>query len=182
LTTLSPLTPDEYADWLAVSIPAYARDKVDAGQWNEAESLAKSRAEVDEQLPQGMATPDHHFYAIRDAAETQSVGVLWIAAQTRGERRIAYVFDVWIRPAHRRGGHARRAFAALEDRVRELGLSGVSLHVFGHNAAARALYASLGYEPTNLILFKDVAIAPVRRQVRTTGSSLSAGSKPNTCA
>ena len=45
---------------------------------------------------------------------------------------------------------------AVETRVRELGLGAIALHVFGHNAPARALYASLGYEPTNLHLLKKL--------------------------
>ena len=74
-------------------------------------------------------------------------------------RRIAYVFDLVIKPAYRRQGHARRAFEALEHQVRALQLDGISLHVFGHNAAARALYESLGYAPTNIMMFKSITRA-----------------------
>ncbi len=157
MTTLSPLTPAEYDAWRDAAIPAYARDKVAAGQWNEAESLDKARAEVDEILPQGLATPGHHLYAIRDAAHVDSVGTLWIEAQQRGSRRIAYVFDLAVAPAHRRQGHGKRAFMALEHQAHALGLDGVTLHVFGHNAAARALYASLGYAETNVVMSKDLS-------------------------
>ena len=76
--------------------------------------------------------------------------------QRLGARTVAYVFDLGVKPAHRRQGHARRAFVALEAQVRELGLDGISLHVFGHNAAARALYDSLGYAPASLTLFKPL--------------------------
>jgi len=40
--------------------------------------------------------------------------------------------------------------------ARTLGLSGIALHVFGHNSGAQALYASLGYQITNLNLFKPL--------------------------
>ena len=156
MTTLSPMRPDEYAAWRAASIPAYARDKVAAGQWSEAESMEKSRAEVDQLLPQGLATPGHHLWAIRDAAHLDSVGALWVAEQQHGTRRIAYVFDFSVKPQHRRQGHARRALLALEQRVGELDVEGISLHVFGHNAAARALYESLGYAATNITMSKPL--------------------------
>ena len=58
-----------------------------------------------------------------------------------------------------REGHALRAFVALEDEVRRLGLSGIALHVFGHNTGAQALYAKLGFHPTNISLYKPVAAA-----------------------
>ncbi len=156
MTTLAPMTPAEYAAWREESIPNYARDKVAAGQWSAAESLEKSRAEVDGLLPLGLATPGHHLWAIRDAAHAESVGSLWVAEQRLGPRRIAYVFDFGVKPAHRRQGHARRAFLALEEKVRALDVDGISLHVFGHNAAARALYESLGYAAVNITMFKPL--------------------------
>jgi ribosomal protein S18 acetylase RimI-like enzyme len=40
--------------------------------------------------------------------------------------------------------------------ARRLELSGIGLHVFGHNAGARLLYERLGYETTNLNMFKTL--------------------------
>jgi len=51
---------------------------------------------------------------------------------------------------------ATAAFAALEGEARARGLAGIGLHVFGHNPGARALYEKLGYETTNLHMFKKV--------------------------
>jgi len=61
---------------------------------------------------------------------------------------------VHIEPGHLRKGYATRAFSVMEEKVRSLGLAGVGLRVFGHNVAARALYAQLGFQPTDLTLFK----------------------------
>lgn len=158
MTTLRRMTGDEYAAWVEASVPAYAEDKVASGQWPQAESLELSRKEHDELLPQGLATPENHFFTIVDG-EGAPVGSLWIAAQSRAGARIAYVYDVGIRPERQREGHAYRAFVALEDEARRLGLGGIGLHVFGHNIGARALYAKLGFEPTNLHLFKPLARA-----------------------
>ncbi len=158
MTTLRRMTEDEYAAWVDATVPAYAEDKVASGQWSAAESLALSRKEHDELLPQGLATPENHFFTIVDA-QGAPVGTLWIAEQARGGARIAYVYDVGIHPERQREGHAHRAFVALEDEARRLGLAGIALHVFGHNTGARALYAKLGFEPTNLHLFKPLAHA-----------------------
>ena len=87
------------------------------------------------------------------------MGILWIAAQHRAGSRIAYVYDVVIRPEYRRYGHATRAFKALEGEVRNLGLSGIALHVFGHNVGAQSLYAKLGYRPTNINMYRPVEAA-----------------------
>ncbi len=155
MPTLRPMTPAEYAAWAAQTVPAYAADKVASGQWSEPESLELSQKEYDELLPLGLETPDNHLFTILDA-EDVPVGMLWFAVKTRFDARIAYVFDVGVRPERQREGHALRAFQALEAELRNLGLFGIALHVFGHNAGARALYAKLGFQPTNISLFKPL--------------------------
>lgn len=158
MTTLRPMTACEYAEWLAESVPAYAADKVASGQWTQEESLERSKKENDELLPQGLETPDNFLFTIVDSSSA-AVGMLWFAVKTKFNARIAFVFDVSVKLERQREGHAMRAFKDLEEEVRRLGLAGIALHVFGHNAGARALYAKLGYEPTNISLFKPLARA-----------------------
>jgi ribosomal protein S18 acetylase RimI-like enzyme len=155
MPVLRSMTQAEYGEWLKEAIPAYAADKVASGQWSEDESLHLSMKEHEELLPQGLTTPDNFLYTIEDSDATP-VGVLWFAVKSRFNSRVAYVYDVEVQPHQRRKGHAYRAFCALEQEVRRLGLSGIALHVFGHNADAQALYAKLGFRPTNINLFKPV--------------------------
>lgn len=160
MPVLRPMTQAEYVEWIKLTIPAYAADKVASGQWSEDESLQLSRKNLEELLPQGLSTPDNFLYTIEDS-DGNPVGVLWFAVQTRFNARVAYVYDVEIWPHQRRKGHAYRAFGALEQEVRRLGLSGIALHVFGHNAEAQSLYAKLGFRPTNINLFKPVGASDV---------------------
>jgi ribosomal protein S18 acetylase RimI-like enzyme len=155
MPVLRPMAQAEYAEWLKATIPAYAADKVASGQWSEDESLNRSTKEHEELLPQGLTTPDNFLYTIEDSDGTP-VGVLWFAVKSRFNSRVAYVYDVEIQPHQRRKGHAYQAFCALEQEVRRLGLSGIALHVFGHNTDAQALYTKLGFRPTNINLFKPV--------------------------
>ena len=159
MPTLRPMTDAEFAGWLADAIAIYANEKVSSGAWTADAALARSAQEHTDLLPQGLATPDQHLHALCDDAG-ERVGWLWFGVTQWFGQRVAYVYDVSVQPARRRQGHARRALQALEPRVQALGLAGVALHVFGHNGAARALYAGLGYEPTNLNLFKPVADVP----------------------
>ncbi|MEO8278378.1 MAG: GNAT family N-acetyltransferase [Ideonella sp.] len=158
MTILRRMSQPEYVVWLAEAIPEYAADKVASGEWADDVALALSRKEFDELLPDGVETAENHLFTVSSAQGTP-VGVLWFAVKTKFDARIAYVFDVVIHEEHRRKGHARRAFLAMEDEVRKLGLTGVALHVFGHNTGARALYEALGYLPTNLSLFKPIGPA-----------------------
>ena len=154
-SALRPMTPAEYAEWVEQSIAAYALDKVASGQWSAETSLELSRKENSELLPLGLDTPGNHLFVVVDR-EAAAVGMLWFAVKKKFGADIAYVFDVSIRPERQREGHAARAFLALEEKVRDLGLAGIALHVFGHNDAARALYAKLGFRATNISLFKPI--------------------------
>lgn len=150
------MTEPGFAAYFAVAIPDYARAKVESGEWTETASLELSRQGYAELLPQGLATPDNFIYAIRDSATQASVGMIWFSAQERAGKRIAYVYDVYVNAEYRRTGYATRAFIALEDEVKRRGLSGIALHVFGHNTGALALYQKLGYQPTNIDMFKQL--------------------------
>jgi ribosomal protein S18 acetylase RimI-like enzyme len=158
VTVLRPMTDSEYADWVAEAIPAYAHDKVASGQWSAEAAIELSTNEHHELLPAGLQTPDNFLFTIEDDAG-RAVGMLWFAVQIKFSSRIAYVFDVSIRPERQRQGHAFQAFRALEAEVKRQGLTGIALHVFGHNAGAQALYARLGFQPTNISLFKPVVAA-----------------------
>jgi ribosomal protein S18 acetylase RimI-like enzyme len=168
MPVLVPMTEPEYLAFVAAAIPGYAADKVAAGQWTAEESLALAKKSFDELLPAGRRTADNHFLTILDV-ESVAVGSLWIAVQARAGEPIAYIYDLAIDPAHQRRGHATGALRALEEEVRTLGLAGIALHVFGHNVGAQALYAKLGYEPTNINMYKPVAKAGAEHPPRSGG-------------
>lgn len=160
MTVLSPMTEPEFAAYLQIAIPEFAQDKIDSGQWAPEQALELSRSGYAEMLPQGVLTPDHYLFTLRDAGTGQDVGMLWFAAQVRGSQRIAFVYDVLVRTPYQRQGHARRAFAALEERAGTLGLTGIALHVFGRNTGAQTLYHQLGFETTNINMFKQLPGVP----------------------
>ena len=157
MTTLFPMSEAVFAEYMAKSIPDFAREKVASGQWSRESALELSRRGFETLLPQGLATPDNHIFEIR--FETETVGMLWFAVQERAGQKIAYVYDVMIDPVQQRKGHGTRAFLALEDKARTLGLSGIALHVFGHNPDAHALYVRLGFQPTNISMYKPIGPA-----------------------
>ncbi len=159
MTVLMPMNEAQFQRYLQVSVPQFAAEKVRSGQWAQAEALELARKSMQDSLPQGLATPDNYLYVLehgphRHGPHREVVGMIWIAALQRGDRRVAYVFDVMVDEPHRRKGHAASAFAAIEEKALELGLSGVALHVFGHNPQAHALYVKLGYITTNINMFK----------------------------
>ena len=149
---LRPMTKDDYERWLPGNIAEYAAEHVKTGRWTAAEAPRKAREEFDRIAPQGMATPDHVFYSIVRTSDGTPVGMLWIHAQRPQQR--AYVFNIEIFAPFRRKGHATQALRLLETEARDMGLTSIGLHVFGHNIAAVGLYGKLGYAPTNINMAK----------------------------
>jgi ribosomal protein S18 acetylase RimI-like enzyme len=157
MTLLVPMSPEVHAEVLSASIADYARDNVTAGRWPAVGALERARSEILALLPQGLATPDHHLLEIRASADGTRVGHLWFAIESRHGQRAAFVFDLAIRPPHRRQGHARRALVALETLARELGAQSMGLHVFAFNESALALYRGLGWRVTSLNMIMPLA-------------------------
>jgi ribosomal protein S18 acetylase RimI-like enzyme len=158
MSPLRPMTEAEFAAWCDAIVPDYAAEKVKSGDWLESEALMRSRESLDTLLPCGIDTPDNHLFAIV-GPDGDSVGMLWFAVKERSGSRIAYVYNIAIHPECRRQGHAERAFEALEHEAHRLGLRGVFLHVFGHNHGALSLYEKLGFEATDITMFKPLGEA-----------------------
>jgi ribosomal protein S18 acetylase RimI-like enzyme len=149
------MTDAEFAAWRPDSIRRYAAEKLRSGAWDEASSLARAEAELSKLLPKGLATVDHHLFTVQDA-DGRSVGMLWFARVDRAGTPVAYLYELAIWPDHRRQGHAQAAMRAFEQRARDAGCAGVGLHVFGHNLEARQLYAKLGFQDTNVNMYKPL--------------------------
>ena len=150
------MTAEEFSQWRDQSIPAYAADKVRTERWTEQESLAEAEKEFRTLLPEGLNSTGHTLYTIADQSG-QGVGAVWLARAERTTGPIGYIYDLVVWEAHRRKGHAEHAMRLLEAEAVKLGFNGLALHVFGHNLSAQALYRRLGYEPTNINMFKPVA-------------------------
>lgn len=84
------------------------------------------------------------------------VGYLWFSIRGAQENRKAFICDVIVEEAQRGRGFGRKAMLLAEQEVKSLGLNEIGLHVFGVNAPAIALYESLGYKTTNLVMAKTL--------------------------
>lgn len=149
-----PFTEVDFHAWLTQAIPSYALTKVEDGCWSLAEAIDKSRAAHALLLPQGLHTPGQFFMRLRLVDTGADVGALWWSETGRAGAAEAYVYNIEIEAQARRRGYGRAGLLELERVARERGLQRVSLHVFGHNHAARRLYETLGFEPTSITLRK----------------------------
>lgn len=156
-TRLVRMEAAAYPLFFEEAVAGYAADNVASGRWAEADARDLARAETERLLPDGIATPDHHLFEIREAADGPPVGFLWAAAMSRGTRQVAYIYQLMVLPAFRRRGHARRALLEFETIALGMGFHAVALNVFASNDGAQALYRSVGFEPVSMNMQKVLA-------------------------
>lgn len=150
---LDPMSDAEYAVFLPMAVVRYAASNVSAGNWAAEEAEKRSEAVHGQLLPGGLATRGAHLYVVRDAATEQEVGMLWIALRDKGAKATeAYVYSIEVYEGSRGRGYGRATMLAGADRARKLGASTYGLHVFAHNAVARRLYDSLGFQATGIMM------------------------------
>lgn len=156
---LDPMSAAEFAEFIGRTIPGYAESTVRAGRYRPEEALARSRADFDRLLPQGLETPGQTLRVLRDPTTRERVGELWFGREESGAKPQLFVYWIGIDEKFRRKHYASEAFAELEHEARRQGLDRIGLHVFGENRGARALYLRLGFVETNVVMHKAVGPA-----------------------
>lgn len=153
---LVPMNEQEYQDYLSYAIANYGQEHVKSGQWNQEEALEEATKEYQHYLPDGLQTPNQYLYSIVDEQSRAKVGILWFALSERAGEKTAFVYDVMVYEQFRRHGYGEQAFRELETKARSLGVTKISLHVFGHNHGAIAMYEKLGYIATDINMSKSL--------------------------
>lgn len=164
MISLYPMSAGEFDAFALRSTGDYALEKASAGEVAAQDAMDLARAEFQRLLPAGLHTPGHHFFVLRNHADGLSVGALWAQERQRGSTLTMHVLDIHVVPEQRRRGFARAALQALEQHAQALGASEITLHVFGHNLAAQALYAGMGFRVTDVSMAK--ALSPGREEDR----------------
>jgi ribosomal protein S18 acetylase RimI-like enzyme len=152
---IRPMTEPEYLAWREYSGKNYAAEKEKEGLSPE-DARAESEKSFARHLPQGRDTPNYYLYTVVAAGSEEQVGILWWGVQKQGSKSVAWIYDIEMQPAHRGKGYGRATMELAQADAKAKGYDRLGLHVFGHNKAARSLYESLGFEATNVVMYKDL--------------------------
>ena len=155
MITLQPMTESDFQAYLAKTIPEYANEKVQAGNWSADEALERSRKEHEGFLSEGIHTPGHFLFNLLND-DNEKDGLLWYTARPKPPG-LAFIYDFEIYEPFRRRSYAIQALAALELDAAQRGLNKLELHVFGHNSAACELYKKASFIETNVIMVKSIS-------------------------
>lgn len=125
------------------------------------EALKNASEQFDKLVPNGAATPGQSFFDVIESSSSNSIGFLWLGFlwlgfQTRFGRKIASINDISIASEKRGKGFGKALMKLVEEEARKAEATRVRLHVFHHNEVAKKLYLSMGFQPTNLGMRKDL--------------------------
>ena len=153
---LRGMTRDEFAIYEDREVHRYARANVEAGYWDPQEALRRAREAHARLIPQGLETPDHHFFILEETSTYAPVGFLWASVDRQAVQPSVFLFDIYIEEASRGKGYGREAMMALEAWAMGLGIRRFGLHVFASNEVAQSLYRQLGYRVASLNMVKEL--------------------------
>ena len=145
---LDPMSETQFQAYLSTAVEDYAQVHIKAGDCAPEDALMLAQKDYQELLPDGLQSKNQFLFSIRDDALDQNaiVGMIWFAVKEGRTARSAFIYDLSIREDLRGKGYGRKAMEAVEEVVRGMGIARISLNVFGHNHAARALYEKIGYQ------------------------------------
>lgn len=145
---LKAITQPEYETYLVRSIKNYENELIESGiSANVAAINAKET--FHNFLPNGKDTPNNYLYYVYD--QDVRVGFIWYGFRSKNS---AFIYDFFVEETMRGKGYGKKVMFECEKDAKEKGAKEMKLHVFGHNKLARALYESIGYEPTNIQMKK----------------------------
>jgi ribosomal protein S18 acetylase RimI-like enzyme len=156
---LVPMTLEDFDRWSEQSVAGFAADQVASGVLAEPEATAYARGAFADLLPEGLDTPLHHLFTVQGDADgdgDRTIGDLWLRVRPLSTEVEAFVLDVELAPDVRGRGLGRATMLAAQDAARDLGATVMRLNVFGHNAAARRLYPSVGLRVVRTALARQL--------------------------
>ncbi|EAE5862301.1 GNAT family N-acetyltransferase [Listeria monocytogenes] len=145
------MTAFDLEDFLTTAITDYAKEKVEAGTWDEEESLAKSQDSFNKLLYDGITTPNEYLYSIISG---EKIGYIWFHVDETRSGKHAFIYDFVIFEAFRGKGFGTKTLAALDVLAKEMQITKIGLHVSAHNQTAIGLYNKVGFQNTDITMAK----------------------------
>ncbi len=146
----------QFEAYLDTAVQEYAQGHLQAGDCAPQDALALAQKDYRELLPDGLASKNQFLFCALDDAPGGNVvvGMVWFAVKEGRTRRTAFIYDIKVGEDFRGQGYGRQLMQQVEDLVLGMGIARLSLHVFGHNHVARALYEKIGYQITGIGMTK----------------------------
>ena len=155
MLNLRRMSQVEYEGYYRASVQSLAEELSKARGLSFQDALLAAQKSFDSLLPDGSPNAiDQYLFTILN--DEEKIGVLWFGIKRDRSDPEAYVWDLVIEPSNRGRGYGKLVMLLLEEEVKRLGLSRISLNVFEHNPKARRLYEKLDYKTISRVMSKEI--------------------------
>jgi ribosomal protein S18 acetylase RimI-like enzyme len=152
MVALVEMTQEELNEYLEHAIQRLADELMQTNAWSAEQSLAAAVHSFNTALP-GRVVGSANQFLRTIVADEQKVGVLWYGLHRDRE---AFVWDLFIHPIWRNQGLAKSAMLAMEQELRTMQVTRITLNVFAHNSVATRLYSTMGYRALAIRMAKEL--------------------------
>ena len=139
------MTQDAFDAFYRWSIAHHAEELMEELHISRDEATKAAIAEVDQMLPDGLNTANHHLMSIIESCSEEIVGFLWTIHEETDGRKQSFLCDFAIWESKRRRGYGQAALHWAEKNAADAGCQESVLFIADSNKAARALYEKCGY-------------------------------------
>lgn len=143
---------NEFDKYVKEAVMKIAEEYTTAGFCKKEESMDIAKTIFEQYLPNGLETEGQFLFNIVNDNE-EKVGIIWYGIAKENE---AFICDLIIFEKYRRKGYGKLAMTLLEEHVKSMGINKITLHVFGHNQPAIALYEKMGYKTFSMHMAKEI--------------------------
>jgi GNAT superfamily N-acetyltransferase len=151
---MDPMTDAELTTFIEDSRRVYIDDRVTNGGEDPRDAEEIEERQFAEYFPDGRPATDHQLFTGRDVATGETIGILWMFERRSAAGTSAFIYDIEVRQDRRGQGWGRELMTYAELWAAEHGAREIALNVFGGNAVARGLYASLGFSERSVAMAK----------------------------
>jgi len=147
---------DDLTAYLRKSIPEYAYDQTQAGNWSAAEAVNRSRAEFDQMLPEGLSTPNTVLANVM-LNDNEKIGMVWYYIYPEKPIPTIYLIDLFLFPQFKGKGFEKTLLSGLEQVFKAAGARRIELQIFAHRVDDLKMYIESGFSQTSVLLAKNIA-------------------------
>jgi len=149
---LKPMEDSQFENYVTHAIKNYEQELIKSGELTEKEAALEAKNTFFRLLPEGLKTKNQFLFNITNET-CQNIGMIWYGLRSNQE---AFIYDFEIDQNYRGQGYGKKTLLLLEDHAKSLGIHKLSLHVFGHNENAYALYRKMGYHAYSIHMSKEI--------------------------
>ena len=149
---ITPLTVTELANYRINIITRFASDKTQNEHLDKDVAYVAAEAAWESAYNNNSGT---HVMGWLVVGET-IVGTMWYMVRIEFGKPCIWLYDLIIDHKYRKQGFGREAMILLEEEAKRREIYTIGLHVFGQNKVAYTLYENLGFQPTSIVMYKNL--------------------------